>query len=155
MKHFLSLVYVAALALMLSTGASAREITVDGMVLKTNRTAKIATFTKLAKPSDAKWKNQVTIPATVTDGDVKCSVTKIDAGALYEHTTKAVSIPSTVTEIGSYAFYKTEFTEITLPSGSRLSVRAFSRIPNSRKSLSPRVSPQSATMHSVLPTLLK
>lgn len=117
MKHFLSLVYVAALALMLSTGASAREITVDGMVLKTNRTAKIATFTKLAKPSDSKWKNQVTIPATVTDGDVKCSVTKIDAGALYEHTTKAVSIPSTVTEIGSYAFYKTEFTEITLPSG--------------------------------------
>lgn len=117
MKHFLSLVYVAALALMLSAGASAREITVDGMVFKTNRTAKIATFTKLAKPSDSKWKNQVTIPATVTDGDVKCSVTKIDAGALYEHTTKAVSIPSTVTEIGSYAFYKTEFTEITLPSG--------------------------------------
>lgn len=56
MKHFLSLVYVAALALMLSAGASAREITVDGMVFKTNRTAKIATFTKLAKPSDSKWK---------------------------------------------------------------------------------------------------
>lgn len=117
MKHFLSLVYVAALAFMLASGATAREITVDGMVFKTNRTDKIATFTRLAKPSDARWKDQVNIPAKVTDGSVTCSVTKIDAGALSECTTKSVSIPSTVTEIGSYAFSKTSFTEIKLPAG--------------------------------------
>ncbi len=72
---------------------------------KTAETAIITGYTRLFQGGN------VTLPSTVTIDDIKCTVTGIGKDAFYNcETLESVTIPNTITEIGSKAFDVTKVT---------------------------------------------
>lgn len=125
MKHFLQFAQCAAGLLLLSATAYAERVVVDGINYETNDDK----FTATVVASDGEpYKGALVIPASITYNNQTYDVTNIEStafsyngfitsvdihapitetGSMFSGCTSltSVSLPETVTTIGSYAFY--------------------------------------------------
>ncbi|MDD6701965.1 MAG: leucine-rich repeat domain-containing protein [Bacteroidales bacterium] len=103
MNTFYKVLFVLAILIANSISASAIEFTVDGVLYSVNNdntTVMVAGY-----PSGSKPTGDLTIPESVTYGDISYSVTSIGSDAFYDCSgLTSVTIPNSVTEIGSGAF---------------------------------------------------
>ena len=94
--------------------ASAEIIEIGGIYYNLVAKAKVAEVTE----NPNKYTDSVVIPASVNYNGVDYKVTKITEKAFYKcKSLTSVTIPSTVTTIGNYAFFDSGITSITIPEG--------------------------------------
>ena len=106
MKKLSSLFLLALLPLM----ASAFDAKVDDIYYNLNAD------TKQAEVTSGNYTGSVTIPETFTYDGVTYSVTSIGYRAFWKcYGLRSVTIPNSVTSIGSYAFQTTNLTSVTIP----------------------------------------
>ena len=115
MKTFYKVLFVLAILIDNSISASAIEFTVDGLcysVNDDNTTVTVAGYSSGSEPT-----GDLTIPESVTYGDISYPVTSIGEGAFsYCSGLTSVTIPNSVTSIGDWAFSDcTGLTSVTIP----------------------------------------
>ncbi len=91
----------------------AQYVEIGGISYNLNRTDMTAEVTSKSPI----YKGVIVIPASVTNGGVKYSVTSIESSAFYGCSgLTSVTIPNSVTSIGDYAFYNCSgLTSVTIP----------------------------------------
>lgn len=108
MKNYIQLTLLL-LAILLPATASAYDIKVDGIYYNINSNTATATVTYQSIDSEgdylSDYSGNIVIPSSFTFGSMTYSVTSIGAHAFEERSVTSVIIPSTVTTIGSSAFY--------------------------------------------------
>ncbi len=113
MKKHLLFLFATLLPLL----GSAQDFKFDGIYY--NITSEADKTAEVTSSGGTKYSGSITIPATVTYGDVTYSVTSIGYSAFYNCSSlTAITLPEGVTSIGHYAFYNcSSLTAITLPEG--------------------------------------
>lgn len=103
----------AFLTLGLSAGAAAADFTVDGISYDITSADE-----KTAGVTEGTYAGAVVIPASVTNDGTTYSVTSIESYAFFYSDITSISIPGTITKIGSNAFYSCKgLTTVNLPEG--------------------------------------
>ncbi|MDD6831945.1 MAG: leucine-rich repeat domain-containing protein, partial [bacterium] len=115
MKTFHKVLFVLAILIANCISASAIEFTVDGVRYSVN--SDNTTVTVAGYPSGSKPTGNLTIPESVTYGDISYPVTSIGDEAFGScRGLTSVTIPNSVTSIGYYAFSDCSgLTSVTIP----------------------------------------
>lgn len=109
---------------------AAEPFTVDGFTYSVNNDGDGPSVTLTGV--DASLSGTLTVPETVTKGEITYTVTKIGAYAFYQNTgITGVTLPESVTSIGEAAFAESGLTSFTFPTGvTEVPEKCFSGCPS-------------------------